>query len=326
MSKSKMRLVNITAYLEQVNDVLERLIQFPCIHIVPAEEIVETVHGSAYHETEDVATPLLNEIDELEQECHQCFSPSKIEGISDSLDDISNEIKEVHKQFNEYIEELKLLSELYEKYHNAFTQVKYLSSLNVSLDDIFDCIYVNARVGKLPLDSLSRLEYYQSTPFIFKSFAEDEEYSWCMYFTTNGYERAVDNIFSALLFERIYIPDFVHGKPSEAITSLTQEMDATQEQIDKTKERENDFIHKHQDIIKRMRSELKLVQLMHQAEKYVTGLGSRFSIVGFIEEKNEDKIKKLFEGIAHVEVEILPADSDKRLKAPKKLGNKECKK
>lgn len=49
-----------------------------------------------------------------------------------------------------------------------------------------------------------------------------------MYYTTDEYKREVDNIFSSLFFERIHIPDFVHGKPKEAIAALEEEIKQAQ--------------------------------------------------------------------------------------------------
>lgn len=325
MSKSKMRLVNILTYLESIDEVLQKIVSFPCIEIVLADKIVETVHGSKIHTTNDLATPLLNEINVLEKECHLSFRSIKLEGISDSLDDIAKEIKDVHNKIDGFNNQLASLHELYDKYMNASQQVSYIASLDVSLDDVFECTYVNARVGKLPIDSIAKLEYYNSTPFIFKSFAEKNDFCWCMYFSTNGYERAVDNIFSSLLFERIYIPDFVHGLPQEAEVSLQKEIEATLLQIKKTEEQRDEYISIHKEIVERMRFELEVLSKVHQAEKFVVQLGSRCLITGFIDMKDEDNIKSLFSKDDNVEIEIRPADSDKRLKAPKKMSEKTCK-
>lgn len=324
MAKPKMKLVNILAYMDDVSKVLERITSFPCIELVESEKIVQTVHGSKSLSSKDNATPLLQELSEIEKECHTSFEPSKIEGFNDTLDDISKEIKEVHLHIQSYNEELVMLETLYSKYDDAKKQVGYLETLNVSLDDIFECDYVNARVGKLPLDSVAKLEYYHNTPFIFKSFAEDEESSWCMYFATNGYERAVDNIFSSLLFERVFIPDFVHGTPAEALGMLEKELSTTKKQIDKSKKLLDEYLQKHELVINRMKSELEVMKKIYQSEKYVVCLGTRFSIVGFIDEKKEEFLRPLFSDISNVEVEIRPADSDKRLRAPKKITSKSC--
>lgn len=326
MAKTKMKLVNIVGYMDEVNRVLERLVSFPCIELVDADKIIQTVHGSKPHSSLDVASPLLAEINAIEKEANQLFSGSSIEGVHDNLDQINREVKEVHQRLQDYNDQTRMLEGLLQRYSNALTQVQYLETLNISLDDIFECEYVNARVGVLPIDSIEKLSYYYNTPFIFKSFAEENGQSWCMYFSTRGFERAVDNIFSSLLFERIFIPDFVHGTPQEAKEVLKKEMNVTETEMNKVTKLRSHYLAKHQEVVQVMRSELELLQKIHQAEKYVIGLGSRFSIMGFIEEKTEETFLSLFKKMKNVEVEIRPADSDKRLKAPKKITNKLCQK
>jgi len=324
MSNSKMRLVNILAYTSNIDRVLVQLMKFPCIDPVSSDKIIESVHGSKHHETSDFASPLLEEISSIEHGYHTQFKALQITGISDSLDDIAKEIKNVHKMQDDFVEQLTMLKELQGKYENAFKQLSYLSSLEVSLDDIFKCDYIVSRVGKLPLDSVERLKYYTNTPFIFTSFAEENNTSWCMYFTTNGYERAVDNIFSSLLFERIFIPDFVHGTPEEAQKAISLEIDETKRQIDLTQSELDGYMIKHQDIVVRMKSELELISRMHKAEQYIVILGSRFSITGFIDSRDEEKFLALFKGLEDITVEVHPADFDKRLKAPRKITRKLC--
>ncbi|MBU0996655.1 MAG: hypothetical protein KKE16_01280 [Firmicutes bacterium] len=324
MSNSKLRLVNILAYTTNIDKILVQLMKFPCIDPVSSDKIIESVHGSQHYVTTDYATPLLEEITTIEDGYHTEFKELKITGISDSMDAIAYEIKSVHKMLDEYSSQLMALNELREKYENASKQLQYLSSLSVSLDDIFKCEYVVSRVGKLPLDSVEKLKYYSSAPFIFTSFAVENNISWCMYFTSNGYERAVDNIFSSLLFERVYIPDFVHGTPEEAQKVISLEIDETNRQMELTKLELDGFMKIHQDIVTRMKAELELISKIHRAEKYIVILGSRFSITGFIDARDEEKFSALFKDMEDVSVEVHPADFDKRLKAPRKITRKLC--
>ena len=47
-----------------------------------------------------------------------------------------------------------------------------------------------------------------------------------MYLTTESKAPEIDNIFSSLYFERIHIPNFVHGTPELAIAEIQEETDA----------------------------------------------------------------------------------------------------
>ena len=83
--------------------------------------------------------------------------------------------------------------------------------------------YLQIEFGKLPVNNISKLDYYESLPFIFKEFEHDSHYTWCMYITTPSDAPEVDNIFSSLYFERIRIPYFVHGSPELAINEIKEE-------------------------------------------------------------------------------------------------------
>jgi len=64
-----------------------------------------------------------------------------------------------------------------------------------------------------------------------------------------------------------------------------------------------------------------LLNQIYDARKYVVGLGDKLNITGFIAAKDVDLIKIAYADFENVEVEIMPADSDKRLKPPTKLKN-----
>jgi len=321
-----MKLVNIISYLDNLQPVLEKFVTFPCFEPVSSDKIIDTVHGTSAYTSLDETTPLLKEISDIEHDYKIEIDTLSIESAIDSFDSMKDEITFVHKKLQDLVSEKKLLFDLLKKYEDAYTQVDYISTLDVSLDDIFSCSYIVARVGTLPLDSVDKLKYYTTKPFIFKSFKEDQKVSWCMYFTTNFLEREVDNIFSSLLFERIYIPDFVHGTPEDAMKYLKSEIEVTKGQIERVDIDTLELIHIHQEPLIQMKSELLLLDKVQKAEKYVVVLGARFYITGFIDENHEENVNQLFSSIKDVEVIFRPSDSDKRLKVPKKINKKICNK
>ena len=129
------------------------------------------------------------------------------------------------------VTQIKELEAFIDKHENALIQVKNIQSLDVPLGDLFACEYVFMRFGRLPNDSVDKLSFFQNRPFVFKSFNSDNNYVWCMYYTTQEYKREVDNIFSSLFFERSFIPEFVKGTPKQAIAAIKSEVDAAKAKI-----------------------------------------------------------------------------------------------
>ena len=59
----------------------------------------------------------------------------------------------------------------------------------------------------------------------------DGEYYWGMYFVPESHAKEVDDIFASLYFERMWVPDFVHGTPQDALAQImTQESELQAEQ------------------------------------------------------------------------------------------------
>ena len=48
-----------------------------------------------------------------------------------------------------------------------------MENLNVSLDDIFACKYLEVRFGRIPLDNAGKPKYYDDRLFFFQPLSED---------------------------------------------------------------------------------------------------------------------------------------------------------
>ena len=321
MAIAKLNLVTITAKNKQLNPVLERFVLMDYVHPVMASDIVEKVHGLTSFSTENPCNIILKELEDIEKENDIVLPTISVNSIDYSLDNMRDYVHNTHDHIQRLYNQRKDAENLIKKYTDALNQVKDLENLDLNLDDLFSCEYVNSRVGRLPVDSLEKLNFYNSKPFIFKTLRIDRGYCWCIYFTTNDNEREIDNIFSSLFFERIHIPDFVHGTPISAQETLTMELDVAQKTLENIRKETDIILAKNIDKLKEMKSELLFMEKIYDAKKYAVGLGEKVAIVLFVEKENTERIKEQFEGIEGVDVEIRPADADIRLKPPTKLKN-----
>jgi V/A-type H+-transporting ATPase subunit I len=321
MAIAKLNLVTITAKNKQLNPVLERFVLMDYVHPVMASDIVEKVHGLTSFSTENPCNIILKELEDIEKENDIVLPTISVNSIDYSLDNMRDYVHNTHDHIQRLYNQRKDAENLIKKYTDALNQVKDLENLDLNLDDLFSCEYVNSRVGRLPVDSLEKLNFYNSKPFIFKTLRIDRGYCWCIYFTTNDNEREIDNIFSSLFFERIHIPDFVHGTPISAQETLTMELDVAQKTLENIRKETDIILAKNIDKLKEMKSELLFMEKIYDAKKYAVGLGEKVAIVVFVEKENTERIKEQFENIEGVDVEIRPADADIRLKPPTKLKN-----
>lgn len=321
MAISTIKLIDITANQSQLDDVLTKLIETEHIHPVLASEIIEKVHGSTSFVSENPCQTLLQDVKDIETKFNIQLTDVEQRNYDIDFDEMFDYMQNLKLQLGEEIKRIKALEKEISEYQDTLIQVNHLKVLDLPLDDLFAAEYVTFRFGRLPNDSVPKLRFFQSKPFVFQSFDTDNNYSWCMYYTTDEYKREVDNIFSSLFFERIFIPDFVHGRPLEAIENLESKIKEAQLEIQSYHQEMDDIAGTCTNKLSCIKGELLYLNRIFEAKKYVVGLGDKISISVFSEDVHASEIKSSFEMIPEVEVEINDADADKRIKPPTKLKN-----
>ncbi len=322
MGIAKIKLVDITSNTANLDPVLSRFVDLKDFHPVLASEILERVHGSTSFVAENPCQPLLQELDEIEKRYDLNLPTTEQRDYNYDFNEMYDYMAQIKESLSIEVNRIKELEDHIRKYQDALIQVRNIQSLDLPLDDLFACEFISIRFGRLPIDSVEKLRFFQSRPFVFKSFNQDANNSWCMYYTTEEYKREVDNIFSSLFFERIYIPDFVHGKPKEAIFALEEEIKQARKMIDAYKDDIYDITCGCSNRLSCIKAELLFLNRTFEAKKYVVGLGDKFTISGFVEDHQVDKVFAVFEDIKDdLEIEVQEADADKRITPPTKLKN-----
>ncbi|MEG0841594.1 MAG: V-type ATPase 116kDa subunit family protein [Erysipelotrichaceae bacterium] len=321
MAIAKMRLVNILSDLTHLNDVLLRFIEMDNIHPIEASRIADRVGGLTTLTQENPYVEVLNRFKEVTSQMEMNVTLKEVKDQEYDLAKCKNYLEDTYSKFINIKNVKDELTRIIQESQDALIQLTNVEALDVDFDDLFSCRYIKVRFGRLPIDSVNKLKYYENHPFVFKSFSQDKAYSWCMYITTNRYEGEVDNVFSSLYFERIRIPDFVHGTPEKAKELLGEEIKNDQAQLIHVEEKLAELRANCQNDFETMYGELIFLNTTFEARRYVLCLGERFSITGFVAKSDIESVKKLFADLEGVEIEDRPADSDKRLTPPTKLKN-----
>lgn len=319
MGNAKLKLFRINSKLANLEKVLEKFVLLTCVYPVKANEFVKQVHGLASIDTANPYFNIFEEFKEIEKENNLQITEDLTTTKVYRYEEMKDYISELHKKLKDLNAYKRETEDVIRKYSNALIQVKNIGDLDISLDDLFSCEYINSRFGRMPIDSLEKLAYHNKHGFIFRIFREEKKYCWCMYLSTEKNEREIDNIFSGLFFERIYIPDFVHGTPEIAQATLVDEIHAAEENLKKIKESLHKEIKENIEKLSVIKSKLILIEKISDAKKFIVILGGNFIINGFVKTKNVSLVKNQLVGIDGVEITFLPSDSDKRLKAPKKI-------
>ena len=321
MAIAKMKLINISAEKEYLDDVLLKFVDLDYFHPEPAVKFIDTVHGLTSMDEENPVSEVLSRFKEICSDMDLDLPNIAMRDKDYDLGGMKNYMENVYQRFQDANRVRKDLQTVIQENKDALVTVKNIESIDLNLDDLFDCKYIKFRFGRLPLDSVEKLRYYRNRPFVFKSFSQDDTYSWCIYMTTEKYEGDVDNVFSSLYFERIRIPQFVHGTPESAAQTLLDEIENDEKQILHVDDVIEKLKGECREEMAKIKGELEFLDRTFVARKYVVGLGQRFSITGFVDAEDVERLKETFRELEEVEIEVRPAHSDKRLDPPTKLKN-----
>ncbi len=320
---TKMKLVNLTTSERHLDTLLKLFVTYTGFHPVSVDPIINTVHGTISYATNNPSEPLYNELLEMESNLGLHINAVPESCLLATIDDIHQYIEKTHTLISDSFKFIKDSEEEVKRYREALNQVENLQDLDLSLDDLFHAKFVSLRFGKLPLDIVERLRFYNHKPFIFVPFHEDKNKNelWCLYLTSNEYEREIDNLFTSMFFERIHIPEFVHGTPNSATAALNQYILEKEADIVTKKEELVALAEAQKGNLVTTKGQLQFLSRIYEARQYVVGLGDRVSITGFIEKDDVAHFKDHFQSVPEIEIDIRGANSDKRFQPPTKLKN-----
>ncbi len=321
MAIAKMMLLDIEFEQSQYDDVLLKLLEQDEFHPELASKFVDSVHGLSVLNRENPYADLLSRMTNASEQFGFTLDEVEVENNVMNVikaDSLFCDLVEQAETFNRVKKEL---DEVIEENDEAMIQLHHVAGMEVDFDELFSCKYLQVRFGRLPLNNVDKLKYYEGKPFILKRFHDDEQYTWCMYITTPSKSLEIDNIFSSLYFERARIPAFVHGTPELAISEIQEETDAAKKMSDDLANRIVKLFNEHKAELDRIYTIALHLNKTYEAQKYVTVLGDKSVIIGFASAKDADKIKADFESIEGVEVDIRPGNGDSRLTPPSKLSN-----
>jgi len=231
--------------MKSLDQVLMTFVDLKGVHPVLSLDIVSKVHGFTSLGSESPCDAMLEDLEDIEKKYQIEIPNQEIKQENYNFNQMYDFMQEFKEKMSTDSNKITDLTESIQKYKDALIQVNNIQSLDIVLDDLFACEYVFFRFGKIPNDSLEKIKVFMNKPFVFRTFSSDRYKTWVMYYTTSEYKREVDNIFSSMLFERVMIPDFVHGKPSKAIEALMFENESTQLMIDKYESEKDEFIAKN---------------------------------------------------------------------------------
>lgn len=322
MAIEKMTLVNIYGKREKIDEVIFKCADNDSFHPEVTAAFAGKVKGFTPLTEENPYSVLLTRMDEIAADAGFDLPPPSHTFPRMQAQDMGSYIEDFRSEFLKIGNSRASILRAKQNYESALITIQQLGGLgDISLDDIFACKYLDVRFGKLPLDGFKKLEFFEDHMFIYIELGRDKEYSWGLYFTTEDNAAEVDDIFDSLYFERVWIPDFVHGKPEYAIIQLKTEIAAQNEALDDIAGEIRTLVLENSEKFKQVYAQARYLDDSFDTHKYVTVSGEVFHIEGYVPTAIAAEFVGGLNAIDTVKAEPVPEDTDKRLTPPTKLRN-----
>lgn len=222
-SIEKLELVRIMGPLEQLNPALMACLESEAFHLENASRILAgTDAGAAALSEQNPYAEPLKILLSLGLQGVQLQTEGMSEPMEDSPAALTETLTALAETFKNKQQALTHNKALLAQYENAMVHLTHLQGAEDDLGALLHCKHMICRFGRMPEENVPKLDFYESRNFVFTAYETVHAYAWGFYFTTPDQIEAVDSIMRSLFFEEFHIPDFVHGKPEEAMAELKQ--------------------------------------------------------------------------------------------------------
>ncbi len=206
--------------------------------------------------------------------------------------------------------------------------LSHMKTLDIDIDDVFGLQYLKVRVGRLPKDSYPRLTYYVDKGFNFAVYFNfivydfDGDYYWGLYFAPREAADEIDDIFRSLYFERIWVPEFVHGRPEVALEAIRAEEESLRRELSEIIKPEGVAEREQVAEIENITAWLSYMNQLHEMNKYATVFNHTFYISGFVLEEDYEKLEHLLLAVGSIQIKEAGAGQELPAKPPVVVKNR----
>lgn len=213
------------------------------------------------------------------------------------------------------------LSARYESIGKDIEQFQHFFGLDIDLDKILSCENIKVRFGRLPNESLDRLDLYEDNPFVlFFPGVREEEYCWGVYFAPFDTAADIDRIFSSLYFERLRIPAAV-GLPEDVVAGLRKEREEVYQELVRCREEIAGYWEQQRDSCLSIYRCLKTRSYYFEVRHYAARYHDKFVLTGWIPAREEKRFCEALDRVEAIEYSVEKPDKDHHHTPPVELRN-----
>lgn len=288
-----------------------------------AIQYISNVLGLSTTAGENPYSAILQSVKELAEEFK--FDVEDYSGKNDAVEideDLNEYVVSVGGKVNELNEKRKQLLDQLKECEDGIEKFSHFEGLEIPIDELLSSQFVATRFGRMPKENAEKLELaYSDNPYVlYIPCTVQGEDSWGAYVAPRDRADEVDKIFSALHFERMWIPGAV-GSIDEIIKNLKDNEDIITNSIKECDEKIKEIFNTEENKLKTIYSMLKAKNSIFEIRKYAFILDNSFFMVGWVPAKKAKALVAKLTSFKGVEVETFKPEDVPEHEPPVKLKN-----
>lgn len=323
MAVEKMKFINITGHISQMDEfVVKTIVPFD-VQLENAMSIFDTVKGiynftdpNPYENLNKKGSDLLSILDDkLSYDISKGLTHIPLDVLEQELDGFEAQIETIQRILRSLKKDLQHKREIQK-------QIIPIQNIEFPVDKMFNVDYIKFRYGKMTRDSFRKLEtLLDSLDVIAYKVAEEDDMVYLLYFTPRSKQANIDSVFSSFFFERIRISGEIKGNPKEALTRINEEIVELEERINMLAKDLSDFVHRNFDRLQDLYNNLIQLNEIYQVRRYALRSIDAFYLTGWIPNSQLEAFIKSLEQFESVTCVVEDDDEVQKSTPPTLLSN-----
>lgn len=321
MAVSSMQAVSIIGLMEYIDEVITVLGESGVFHPDEVGNFYKNIQEFTHLQTKNSYAEPLTDLKIALNLTKRKFSLTDVSDFNPSFEELESYSATVTAEIEALTGQRESLASQIETAKQNLTVTEHFSGLDVELTQVLQTKYVKARFGRLPKDSIQKLEAYKDNEYVdFAVCTEDDTHCWGVYFAPNNKAEEIDRIFEGLYFEPT---ELVGGdeSPAEKVEDYKREIVRLEAELDKAQNAIDSYLDENAEQITRYLSKLEEMYLYSGIRTKALQHNNSFIIVGWIPDENKAQLNKRLKKIKSVELDFSDAKNEMDKNPPAKLKN-----
>lgn len=243
------------------------------------------------------------------------------EMIKMSPEEIDVHLKRIAQSLDTVRDDYVAASQKVAEYTDALTHLNHLKGVHDDLGKLLQCRNIVCKFGRMPVESMEKLELYNNPNLMFRAYDTAHEYAWGFYFTTPQQATGAEGIMRALLFEEFHLPSFIHGTPEEAMHDLQAALDEQQALSDSLKEQRNAILQNESKLLGQIYRFLLYREEIYRLHGQCLITKEKFTLMGYIPADQQTAFQKRMDAVPDVVMSYDDPPNTASITPPVKLKN-----